>query len=282
MTLRQRILDIAASQAGVTEDPPGTNQVIYWDWWANGDGVVQASEVLGPWCASFVSWVFDQAGAPLPPIQRDRGGFAGVQAGVQYAVNANELTQDPIPGDIVLFSWLPISWDSGYPWVLWNGAWVTAGDHTGIFSHFDGENYWCWEGNTSVSGSQDNGGAVHLRPRSPAVIIGFWRPAILASEGAPPPIIGDPPARLHPPQPPNDQEDLMLYAYRLPNEQTIRLRNPATGKTYTVEEVTPTEGPAANDAWVTYQELCASGQCKPFMELGWNANWALSVIDGRT
>ena len=272
--LRQRILDIAASQDGITEDPPGSNSVKYWDWWANGDGVTQASEILGPWCASFVSWVFDQAGAPLPAIQRDRGGFAGVQAGVQWAVNAGELTHDPIPGDIALFSWLPITWDSGYPWVLWNGMWVTAGDHTGIFSHFDGENFWCWEGNTSLYGSQDNGGAVHLRPRSASVIIGFWRPQVL-DLGAPPPLIG----RVDPPTPPTNaiEEEWMLYAYRLPNEQTIRLRNPADGKIYTVDEVTP----AGGDALATYNELVASGQCKPFIELGWNANWALGVIDGR-
>jgi hypothetical protein len=189
MTLRQRILDIAASQQGVTEAPPGSNSVLYWDWWANADGTVDRSEVLGAWCAAFVSWVYDKAGAPLPAIQRDRGGFAGVQAGVQYAVNNDELTQDPTPGDIALFSWLPVVWDDGYPRVYYQGQWTTAGDHTGIFSHFDGEQYWCWEGNTSVHGSQDNGGAVHLRPRPPSVIIGFWSPAIL--RGAPGPLLYD-------------------------------------------------------------------------------------------
>ena len=73
----------------------------------------------------------------------------------------------------------------------------------------------------------------------------------------------------------------MLYAFRLPGDQTIHIRNPANGVVKTVNEITPTEGPGANDALATYNQLLASGQCKPWLEIGWNANWALAVLDGR-
>lgn len=87
--------------------------------------------------------------------------------------------------------------------------------------------------------------------------------------------------RVNPPSQPSNEEDLMLYAFRLPGDQTIYIRNPADGTVKSVNELTPTEGPGANDVSKTYNELLASGQCKPWLEIGWNANWALGVLDGR-
>lgn len=81
--------------------------------------------------------------------------------------------------------------------------------------------------------------------------------------------------RVNPPQP--TEEDLMLYAYRLPGDPTIWIRNPAKGTVHTVNELAP-EGA---DPLATYNELLASGQCKPWLEIGWNANWALAKTDGR-
>jgi hypothetical protein len=43
------------------------------------------------------------------------------------------------------------------------------------------------------------------------VIIGFWRPVVLASEGAPPPLIGaDTPGRVNPPQLEGDDDMITL------------------------------------------------------------------------
>lgn len=188
---RAELIAIASSQDGNKENPPKSNSIIYWDWWENGNGVVEAWEIWGAWCASYISWVYDQAGLALPPIQRDRGGFMGVPAGVLYAFQRGEAFRDnPLPGDIALYSWYPIVWDKGLPWVWYvnprTGAagWEIAGDHCGIFSHMSGDRFMCWEGNTSVSGSQDNGGMVALRDRTADQIVCFWRPAVLTAAEA--------------------------------------------------------------------------------------------------
>ena len=284
MGIREEIIRIAASQDGMTEDPPNSNSIPYWDWWANGDGVVEAWEINGPWCGAFVSWVYDQAGAPLPPIQRDRGGFMAVAKGTEYAFWAGEIVQgDPLPGDIALYSWYPITWgEGGYPWVWWTdpatgrSGWYTAGDHTGIFERMEGDAYMCWEGNTSIYASQDNGGSVHCRPRYDSDIIYFWRPAVLAT--ATPATPSPSPS----PSVPSEEDDYMLQAFKLANDpHTVWIRDPKNGKVYTVNQLTAV-GHSAED---TLNELMASGMCRwavpPERNLGWLANWAIGKVDER-
>lgn len=179
------VLNVALREAaaGVKEYPPGTNNVKYWAPWGSN---------LGAWCYAFVTWCCEQAGAPLPRAQPH--GIAGVQVGVAYSMNrpaevvcafdtnGNVVMGDPRacqPGDIVHFSWLRISWENGWPWVLEGGRWVTAGDHVGLFhSWASGGVMNTVEGNTSVNGSQDNGGAVLVRQRPTGVVINVWRPAV--------------------------------------------------------------------------------------------------------
>ena len=80
-----------------------------------------------------------------------------------------------------------------------------------------------------------------------------------------------------PPQPATNEEDLMLYAYKLPNDDTIWIRNPAKGTAQTVNELAPDGA----DPMAVYNELVASGMCRPWMTIGWNANWAIAKADGR-
>lgn len=177
VSLRTVALQKALSQQGVTEAPANSNNVMYWDWWGNRDGAVQDWEVLGAWCAAFVSWAYAEAGAPLPEIQKaGRPGFVGCPTGLKWAIDNGENVQSPQPGDIVFYSWYPIVWDKGYPWVWYGGQWVIAGDHVGIVDHTEGRTVWSIEGNTSVNGSQDNGGVVLLRPRDISQVAIFWRP----------------------------------------------------------------------------------------------------------
>ncbi len=165
------------TQQDVTEAPFGSNNVIYWDWWGNQNGAVQDWEVLGAWCAAFVSWAYAKAGAPLPEIQKaGRPGFVGVPVGLAYALKAGEVVNDPQPGDIVFYSWYSVVWENGWPWVWYGGRWVTAGDHVGIVHHVEPGVIWSIEGNTSVNASQDNGGAVLLRNRNASQAVAFWRP----------------------------------------------------------------------------------------------------------
>ena len=61
---RQTIIDIAASQVGTKENPPGSNMTKYGEWFGlNGY----------KWCAIFVSWVYDHAGYSLGDIDTGKG-----------------------------------------------------------------------------------------------------------------------------------------------------------------------------------------------------------------
>ncbi len=190
--VRDRILALCRGENGVFESPPASNNVKYWDWYGDSDGVVEDFEIWGAWCAAFVSYIYDKAGVPLPPIQRDRGGFMLVSAATLFACTSGQaLLENPLPGDIVIFSWYPVAWTSNVPYVWYTNpksgqsGWEVAGDHVGIFSHMEGDTFMCWEGNTSsTGGSQDNGGEVALRPRARASIACFWRPPTLGSSAS--------------------------------------------------------------------------------------------------
>ena len=53
MASAERVLEIARKEVGTKEHPPESDRVKYGVWYpANGE----------PWCAMFVSWVFNKAG----------------------------------------------------------------------------------------------------------------------------------------------------------------------------------------------------------------------------
>ncbi|MDP3556259.1 MAG: hypothetical protein Q8T03_02730 [Bacteroidota bacterium] len=61
---RAKIIEVANSQLGVSESPANSNKNPYGKWYGF-DGL--------PWCAMFVSWVYNQAGNPLGHIDDDKG-----------------------------------------------------------------------------------------------------------------------------------------------------------------------------------------------------------------
>lgn len=179
-TAGDAVLAVALGEVGYTEDPPGSNNTKYWDWYGGN---------YGSWCACFVSWCCAMAGYPMCPID-SANGFILVSNGTVHSYQHFEeqieaqRTADLQPGDVVLFSWYSWDWDGtpgagGVPIITdpeWAG-WV-AGDHTGIVAtppnadgYFDSV-----EGNTSQS-SWDNGGAVLYRTdRHISQVCGWWRP----------------------------------------------------------------------------------------------------------
>lgn len=166
------IIGIAKQQIGYTESPPNSNRNMYAQEFApatNGQA----------WCAVFVSWVFEQAGLPLPAIQPPAmaSGFAYCPFAVSYARLHGQAVYDYriggweniLPGDIVLFDWER------------NGS---ASDHVGIvdIQPSDIDDLWIGtiEGNTSPGtlGSQSNGGGVYPRARHKADVQLVWRPPV--------------------------------------------------------------------------------------------------------
>lgn len=135
-----KIIKVAEDEIGTLESPMGTNKTKYGKWFGL-DGQ--------PWCAMFVSWVYNKAGIVLPKIGFSKPGYAGCQTAYAYFKKHKMITTTPVEGDIVLFDW---NADGRY-------------DHTGIFvKHLSKTSFESIEGNTSTV-NQSNGGEVMKRTR---------------------------------------------------------------------------------------------------------------------
>ena len=147
---------LAATQVGISESPPNSNNVRYNTWY-------YGREVSGgsyPWCMVFVQWVFAQLGVALP--QRTASCGALMRAA---QMSGQWVTEDYRPGDVVIYD---------FP----GGA---ATDHCGIVESVTGSGVVAIEGNTG-SGSDADGGQVQRRSRAWSVIVGAVRAKDLMEE----------------------------------------------------------------------------------------------------
>jgi len=90
-------LQVAESQVGVTEQPPGSNdgpQIAMYR------TATQGAYAGAPWCAYFVSWCANQAGAPIGDHGQGLGSVAEI---TDWARSTGRLTQTPAPGELILF-----------------------------------------------------------------------------------------------------------------------------------------------------------------------------------
>ena len=178
MATRTDVLTVAASQLGVTEDPPGSNRVRYWP---------EVGQPIGStngwaWCAAFATWVLLRVGVDLRklvswPYQCQRIMLWAKAAG-------RWKTSNPTPGDLVLY--------------CWDGSGHAS--HIGIHERSVDGLYQAIEGNTSPTnvGSQSNGGGVYRRVRSRSVILGWVDMTGLLDTATPPahtppPVVTDTP-----------------------------------------------------------------------------------------
>jgi len=145
--VRLAALERAKAELGVFESPAGSNRTKYGAWYGM-DG--------NPWCAMFVTWCYSFG---ADDVDRTAGPFV---RGSRYAycpyvvadARANRYglttTDDPIPGDLVVYDW---EGDTVY-------------DHIGLFERWaGGSTFDAIEGNTSTD-NQSNGGKVMRRRRS--------------------------------------------------------------------------------------------------------------------
>ena len=151
VTLGAAALKVAREYVGVKENPPGSNKVMFSEWYG----------VVGPWCAMFVTYCFVKAGSKT---------FA---KGTRYAYCPYILTDakqnrgmtivqpdDARSGDIVLYSW--------------NNDGVA--NHVGLVATppKGGISFLALEGNTGV-GADSDGGEVMVRQRHIKDVIAFVR-----------------------------------------------------------------------------------------------------------
>ena len=169
VTKNERIVQIALSQLGQTENPPNSNKSKFSTWYG----------LIGPWCAMFVTWVFCHNDIKSKAFVRgQRYAYCPFMVSAARAgQNFFTLAVGPANAKIAMFDWRRDG----------------ISDHTGIcaeektiqrfapkalaaakakFGSLGAGDFWCIEGNTSV-GNDSNGGNVELRKRNRSQVQAF-------------------------------------------------------------------------------------------------------------
>ena len=149
------VVEIAKAEIGTRET--GNNDNKYGKWYGANNQ---------PWCAMFVSWVFNKANLGKKITAQGEKGFASCDAGLKWFINKNKMI--PIgqaqAGDIVFFQFDKDAEPDHVGIVKWNN---TRLKYLQVI-----------EGNTSSGskGSQSNGDGVYLRKRPYSLVMGVVRP----------------------------------------------------------------------------------------------------------
>ncbi len=158
--LLKRVLEVAASQVGVMEEPTGSNRGPQVDEYLRCVGLDPAS-ASHPWCAAFVYWCFDKAAAELkvanPAVKTGgvldmwtRAGSWGVKR-----ISAMEALAQP---SLV---------QPGCVFVLSTGS---GNGHAGLVEWVDGDRLATIEGNTNEKGRREGIGVFRRTGRMVANI----------------------------------------------------------------------------------------------------------------
>jgi hypothetical protein len=127
---RRDIVQIACSQVGVEETPPGSNRGVAIDGYLRPTGLSAV-----PWCAAFVSWVLREAGL--------LEGLKYTPSAAQCLRQLRPVVHGPLPGDV-------------FGWVNPDGT-----GHVGFVIGDSGE-----DDVVTCEGNSRNGVRVNRRPRS--------------------------------------------------------------------------------------------------------------------
>ena len=158
---REKVIEIARLELGVTEDPPGSNRTKY--------GAAYGLDGQ-PWCVMFLWWCFREAG--------ERMAFFGGRKTASCTTLLRWYKEQGLT--------VPVEQVQAGDIVILNFRGGTDTEHCGLvvgksdLTHlYTGEPYSVWtiEGNTSPSdGSQSNGGMVCEKTRYPRQIVAVCRP----------------------------------------------------------------------------------------------------------
>ena len=152
-TSANHILELARGELGTKESPAGSNNVTY-------NHSYYGRPVSGsnyPWCAVFLWWLFQQAGAP--ELYYDGGKTAYVPTLIGWANGKGLLVDKPQPGDLICFDFNANQ----------------KADHIGICEDWDGQYVTTIDGNTGTT-NEANGGCVMRRRRHKTYILAVIRP----------------------------------------------------------------------------------------------------------
>ena len=155
-----KVIEIARADLGYKEDPPGSNRVKYWDAY---DPKMQGQL----WCVACQWFWFNQAGERMAFF----GGGKTARCSILLRWYREQGLTVPVSevqaGDIVLLNFHGKSDPEHCGLVTEVNRWAVTRELIQIQTI---------EGNTSVNGSQDNGGMVAEKTRYPSQIVAVCRP----------------------------------------------------------------------------------------------------------
>ena len=153
----ERVIEIARGELGYTENPPGSNRTKYG----------AASGLQGqPWCVCFLWWCFREAGESSAFFGGGKTASCGTLLRWYQEQGQTVPVSEVQPGDVVIL----------------NFHGTNATEHCGYVTGVDSIYISTIEGNTSIAGSQSNGGIVCEKTRYPYQIVGVCRPAYKEEE----------------------------------------------------------------------------------------------------
>lgn len=155
-----KVLEIARLELGVTEDPAGSNRVKYWDIFGPG---WQGQ----PWCVAFIAWCFDKAGERMAFFGGGKTASCSMLLRWYREQGLTVPVEDVQVGDIVILNFHGTKDTEHCGLVTEVNRWAVTRELMQIQTI---------EGNTSVNGSQDNGGMVAEKTRYPQMIVAVCRP----------------------------------------------------------------------------------------------------------
>ena len=152
-TLGSKALKVGRSFVGTKENPPGSNRVMFSEWYG----------IIGPWCMMFVTYCFVQAGSKAFK-KGERWAYCPLAVDAARAGKGASIVGrgQERSGDVVFFSWRH---DGVANHV---GILITANKNGTILT---------LEGNTSV-GNDSDGGEVQVRTRDIADVLCYVRVVI--------------------------------------------------------------------------------------------------------
>lgn len=156
-----KVIEIARGELGVTENPPGSNRVKYWD---DYDPAYQGQ----PWCVAFLWWVFSRAGERMAFFGGGKTASCGMLLRWYREQGLTVPVSEVQPGDIVILNFHNGT-DTEHCGLVTGTSKVSATGGVVQIATI--------EGNTSPSdGSQSNGGMVCEKTRYPSQIVAVCRP----------------------------------------------------------------------------------------------------------
>ena len=152
-----KVIETARAELGVTEKPPGSNRVKYWQ---DYDPKMQGQ----PWCVCFLWWIFNTAGERMAFFGGGKTASCGMLLRWYREQGLVVDKRDIQIGDILILNF------SGTQDTQHCGLVVDKGKLAGT--------WYTIEGNTTPGeeGSQDDGGCVALKMRSVKSVVAVCRP----------------------------------------------------------------------------------------------------------